>query len=55
VAAALTVACCAYRPIEPLVMDAVEVWTSSRALGHSSLRHYLARAVPPDRHAAFIR
>ncbi|GBF98083.1 hypothetical protein Rsub_10312 [Raphidocelis subcapitata] len=55
VAAALTLACCVHRPVEPLVMDAVEAWTSSRALGRSSMRHYLARAVPSGRHAAFMR
>jgi hypothetical protein len=36
-------------------MDAVEVYAGSRALGQSSMRHFLGRAVPAGRHAAFVR
>ena len=41
--------------LEPAVMLGVESWVSSRALGQSSMRHFLQRAVPRNRQQAFIR
>ncbi|KIZ07127.1 hypothetical protein MNEG_0831 [Monoraphidium neglectum] len=54
-AGALTAVSCLVPPAAPLVMDSVEVWASSRALGQSSMRHFLERAIPKGRHAAFVR
>ncbi|KAI8476208.1 MAG: hypothetical protein J3K34DRAFT_401559 [Monoraphidium minutum] len=54
-AGVLTAAACLLPAVEPLVMDFVEVWASSRALGQSSMRHFLERAIPKGRHAAFVR
>ena len=55
IAGALTAVACLVRPAEPLVMTAVEAWASSRALGQSSMRLFLSRAIPQGRHAAFVR
>ena len=54
-ALALTVVACLVPGAEPYVMNFAEAWASSRALGQSGMRHFLRRAVPKGRHAAFVR
>jgi hypothetical protein len=54
-AAALTAASFLHPAAAPLVMGGVEVWATSRAIGRSSIRAFLARAVPSSRRAAFVR